>query len=78
MPTLPELRLSHFLTQRALAERIGAHPRMVSAWEQGRHRPSMEYLRRLCEVLEVSPHEIEWPAKSPGVVEHAGASTPPA
>jgi transcriptional regulator with XRE-family HTH domain len=73
MPTLPQLRLRHFLTQKALADQIGVHPRMVSAWEQGKHRPSMAHLRRLCELFEIGPEEIEWPVKGPGVVGHAGA-----
>jgi transcriptional regulator with XRE-family HTH domain len=63
MPTLPQLRLRHFLTQKALADQIGVHPRLVSAWEQGRNRPSMDHLRKLCEVFEIGPEEIEWPEK---------------
>jgi hypothetical protein len=35
MPTLPQLRLRNFLTQKALADQIGVHPRLISAWEQG-------------------------------------------
>jgi DNA-binding XRE family transcriptional regulator len=65
MPTLPQLRLRHFLTQKALADQLGVHPRIVSAWEQGRNRPNMKHLRELCEMFEVGPEEIEWPAKSP-------------
>ena len=63
MPTLPQLRLRNFLTQKALADQIGVHPRLISAWEQGRNRPSMEHLQRLCERLGVGPEEIEWPVK---------------
>lgn len=72
MPTLPELRLQRFLTQRALAEMLGVHPRVVSAWEQGRHRPSMEHLRRLCEIFNVGPLDIEWRVKDPGLDAQAG------
>jgi transcriptional regulator with XRE-family HTH domain len=73
MPTLPELRMQRFLTQRALAEMLGVHHIAVSAWEQGKHRPSMEHLRRLCEIFDVGPLDIEWPAKSPGLIAQAGA-----
>jgi DNA-binding XRE family transcriptional regulator len=65
--TLPQLRLRHFLTQKALANQIGVHPRMVSAWEQGRYRPNMEHLRKLCELFEVGPEEIDWPLKGPAL-----------
>jgi transcriptional regulator with XRE-family HTH domain len=63
MHTLAQLRFRHFLTQRALADRIGVHPRMVSTWEQGRNRPNMEHLRALCELFKIGPEEIEWPQK---------------
>jgi transcriptional regulator with XRE-family HTH domain len=65
--TLPQLRLRHFLTQKALADQIGVHPRLVSSWEQGRYRPSMEHLRRICEVFEIGPEELEWPEKDPAL-----------
>ena len=61
MPTLPELRRNKFLTQRALAELIGVQPRLISEWERGSWRPSMENLRRLCEALDVTPDQIELP-----------------
>jgi transcriptional regulator with XRE-family HTH domain len=64
MATLPQLLLRHFLTQKALADLLGIHPRLVSAWEQGRHRPSMGHLRELCETFEVGAEDIEWPAKA--------------
>jgi DNA-binding XRE family transcriptional regulator len=76
LATLPQLRLRHFLTQKALADRIGVHPRMVSAWEQGRYRPNMEHLRRLCELFEIGPEEIEWPTKDPALSVQGGAKQP--
>jgi transcriptional regulator with XRE-family HTH domain len=72
MPTLPELRLDKFLTQRELAEMIGAHVTQVSDWERGVNRPSMRYLRLLCEALGVGPRDIEWPEPRPKDL--AGAS----
>jgi DNA-binding XRE family transcriptional regulator len=78
MPTLPQLRLRHFLTQKALADQIGVHSRMVSAWEQGKHRPSMEHLRRICELFEIGPEEIDWPEPKKGqdVSKHVLAAQP--
>ena len=61
MPTLPELRWGKFLTQEDLAGLVGVHPRQVSDWETGRYRPNARHLRRLCEVLEVGPYDIDWP-----------------
>jgi DNA-binding XRE family transcriptional regulator len=70
--TLPQLRLRHFLTQKALADQIEVHPRMVSAWEQGRYRPNMVHLRKICELFEVGPEEIEWPVKGPALSVQGG------
>jgi transcriptional regulator with XRE-family HTH domain len=61
VPTLKELREGKFLTQRELAELVGVHPTMVSEWERGLYRPSLRNLRKICELFEVSPGEIEWP-----------------
>ena len=59
--TLPELRTRKFLTQKALADLVGVYPAQVSDWERGNFRPNMEHLRKLCEVLEVTPDEIDFP-----------------
>jgi transcriptional regulator with XRE-family HTH domain len=74
LPTLPELRVRKFLTQQELGDLVGAHPRQVSDWERGRHRPSLRHLRRLCEVLEVAPEDIEWPEKGPALGVQGGTS----
>jgi transcriptional regulator with XRE-family HTH domain len=65
--TLKELRERKFLTQRELAERVGVHPTMVSEWERGLYRPSLRHLKTLCEILEVSREEIDWPVKGPAL-----------
>jgi DNA-binding XRE family transcriptional regulator len=77
LPTLAKLRYRKFLTQTDLANLVGTHPRQISDWERGRYRPNMTHLRRLCEVLEVAPEDIEWPAKDPARPSLAG-STPAA
>jgi transcriptional regulator with XRE-family HTH domain len=63
MATLPELRKSKFLTQKALAERIGVKSTIVSAWETGEYRPKLEHLKALCELFEVGPFDIEFPER---------------
>jgi transcriptional regulator with XRE-family HTH domain len=76
MPTLPELRLNKFLTQQDLANQMGVFATQVSDWERGVNRPSMRHLRSLCEILEVRPGEIVWPAphpKEPAEVGHRGS-----
>ncbi len=61
MPTIPQLRRRNFLTQKALADAVGVHPVQVSSWERGEFRPNMENFRKLCEVLGVTPDDIEFP-----------------
>jgi transcriptional regulator with XRE-family HTH domain len=61
MATLPELRRQRFLTQKALADLMGINKTMISQWETGWWRPNMEHFRKLCEVLEVGPNDIEFP-----------------
>jgi transcriptional regulator with XRE-family HTH domain len=63
MTTLSKLRFRSFLTQKALADRLGIHPRLISAWEQGRHRPSMENLKLICETFGIGAEDVEWPPK---------------
>jgi transcriptional regulator with XRE-family HTH domain len=61
--SLRELRERKFLTQGELAQQVGVHSTMVSAWERGLSRPSLRHLKTLCEVLEITPSEIDWPAR---------------
>lgn len=50
-------RLRHQWTQPELAEMLGggADWRMVSAWENGCHKPSLRYRRKLCEIYACEP-----------------------
>ena len=61
MPTIQQLRRRKFLTQKALADAMEVHSAQVSSWERGEFRPNMENLRKMCEVLEVTPDDIEFP-----------------
>jgi len=46
------------LSQKEFAERIGISNARVSNWEQGLYRPDVDFLARICEVLNVSPSEL--------------------
>jgi transcriptional regulator with XRE-family HTH domain len=72
MATLRSLRERKFLTQKELGGLIGVHSTMVSEWERGLYRPSLRNLRKLCELLEVPPDDIDWPETRPK--DPAGAS----
>lgn len=51
-------RTERGLSQRELAERIGASVSRVSNWEQGINRPDADILVKLCYALSVSPSEL--------------------
>ena len=55
---LRELRKNALLTQQELADALGTHLRVVQKWEGGEARPRPANLRRLCEVLGVTPREL--------------------
>ncbi len=58
MNRLRELRRAKLLTQQELGERVGVWYHTVQRWESGASRPRTAALRRLCEVLEVTPAEL--------------------
>jgi transcriptional regulator with XRE-family HTH domain len=58
MPTLADLRLHRFLTQKQLAERLGVPYQMVQRWESGRVMPRPNHLKNLAEALEVSGEQL--------------------
>ncbi|HET8626471.1 MAG TPA: helix-turn-helix transcriptional regulator [Thermomicrobiales bacterium] len=55
MDGLRALRLRRLLTQTELAERLGVRYQTVGAWESGQARPRVSAMRKLCEVLDVTP-----------------------
>jgi transcriptional regulator with XRE-family HTH domain len=58
MPTLHKLRESAVLTQAELAAKVGVSVTTVSHWETGSKRPRASNIRRLAEVLAVTPQEV--------------------
>jgi transcriptional regulator with XRE-family HTH domain len=58
MNGLRALRLRRLLTQTELAQRLGVRYQTVGAWENGEARPRVSAMRKLCEVLEVTPEEL--------------------
>ena len=51
-------RKSAGVSQKELAERLGAYQKDVSRWENGERTPSIEALARICIALGVSADEI--------------------
>lgn len=52
---LKETRKSKNITQEALAEMVGIHPRQVSKIETGEHFPNATTLENICVALSISP-----------------------
>jgi len=52
---LKQYRRSRNITQEALAEMIGIHPRQVSKIETGEHFPNVTTLENICIALSISP-----------------------
>jgi transcriptional regulator with XRE-family HTH domain len=55
---LRALRLRRLMTQQELAQRIGVRYQTVGSWEAGTARPRVAAMRKLCEVLAVTPDEL--------------------
>jgi transcriptional regulator with XRE-family HTH domain len=52
------LRRAKFLTQGELAEQVGVSLQAVQGWESGKYQPRLRHLKRLCEVLGVTPEQL--------------------
>ena len=46
------------LSQKDFAQKIGVSNSRVSNWEQGINRPDVDFVKKICEVLNVSPSEL--------------------
>jgi len=55
---LKELRKNKGLTQKQLAEMIGAKHTSVSNWENGQNYPDVETIELLCGALDISPNQL--------------------
>jgi transcriptional regulator with XRE-family HTH domain len=53
-------RLQAGLTQRSLAQQIGQRRASVSAWERGRHLPTVPNLFRLARALSTLAESLYW------------------
>lgn len=45
-------------SQKEFSEKIGVSNSRVSNWENGLNRPDCDLIRRICQVLQVSPSEL--------------------
>ncbi len=55
---LQRLRKTAVLTQQELANAVGVHLRVVQSWEAGEAMPRPANIRKLAEVLGVTPREV--------------------
>lgn len=55
---IKKARKSAGVTQKELAERVGAYQKDVSRWETGEVTPSVESLADICRALKVSADHI--------------------
>lgn len=55
---LKRLRQEKRLSQQELADLIGVHVRQISKYEMGTSLPTLERIRRMAEVLDVSADEL--------------------
>lgn len=55
---LKDLRNETGLTQKQLAEKLGMSETGYASWEQGLSEPSIDNLRKLCLIHEISPNEL--------------------
>lgn len=46
------------MTQKELADAVGAKHNSVSNWEKGLNAPSKDTIEKLCEVLQLVPNEL--------------------
>lgn len=53
---LRQARKNCRLTQKELAEAVGAKHNSISNWENGQNQPDAEIIRRLCHALKVEPN----------------------
>jgi transcriptional regulator with XRE-family HTH domain len=61
MKTIRELRAASYLTQFELAAKIGVRPETISLWERSERRPRVQHIRKLAEVFNVDPNELDIP-----------------
>lgn len=55
---LKKARKRRGLTQRQLADLIGAKHNSVSNWETGQNEPDTQTIRRLCDILSITANDL--------------------
>ena len=55
---IKEMRIKCGLTQGQLADKIGVVQQHVSRWELGKHRPSVDTVQKLAEVLNCNINDL--------------------
>lgn len=55
---IKEARKSMGMTQRELADLIGAKHNSVSDWENNKNKPDADTIERLCETLDLMPNDF--------------------
>ena len=58
MNRLRTIRRSKDISQKELAQKLGVTQGAVSCWERGRWYPSLDMLRKLSQIFEVSIDEL--------------------
>jgi transcriptional regulator with XRE-family HTH domain len=59
-------RTRRFLTQKALADKVGVPYQTVQRWESGQSFPRLGHLQRLCAALDVTADELLTPEELAG------------
>jgi len=65
MNSLSQLRKRKFLTQRQMSEYLEVPVSVISAWERGMYEPRLRDLQKICEILEISIYDIDFPDTVP-------------
>ena len=60
---MKELRERRFLSQAGLAQKTGLGRDTVNRLEAGKQKPTFQTIRKLAEVLGVTPREIDFPQR---------------
>lgn len=55
---LRDHRKQRHWTQEDVAEALGVIDLTVRRWEQGQHRPSKYYVKKLCDLFEKTPEDL--------------------
>lgn len=63
-------RIFRGLTQRDLALYLNKATNVISNWENGVHSPDIDSVRKICNILEVTPNQIFGVEENPDYIRH--------